>query len=105
MRWTVRQPFMTPRHCMEHMYERLFELFIWENRDQIYRMRFTDGEEYELSDCFAGSDKGKAPYGTASIMRTINANTGESNPTGTAIFFHLSDIAEVVEMETEVRWV
>jgi hypothetical protein len=78
-------------------YERLFELFAWEHRDVVYRVRFNDGEEFDLTVLVAGQDDSEPPHATASVVRTVRRRDGTEWPARNAMFFHLPEIAEVAD--------
>ncbi|MFN2564987.1 MAG: hypothetical protein ABR499_08265 [Gemmatimonadaceae bacterium] len=77
--------------------ERLFELFAWEHRDLVYRVRFQDGDEFDLTLITAGQDDGEPPHGIASVVRTVRRRDGTEWPERNAMFFHLPEIAEVAD--------
>jgi hypothetical protein len=79
----------------ESSYERLFELFAWDHREIVYRVRFRDGEEFDLTLITTGQDDGEVPHGTASVVRTVRRRDGTDWPERNAMFFHLDEIAEV----------
>jgi hypothetical protein len=81
-------------------YKPLFDLFCWENRDHVYRVYFTDGDEYEITEAYAGQDEGEQPHATASVVRVIQKASGDV-PAGTCIFFYLPEITRVVDPKTE----
>jgi hypothetical protein len=84
---------------MENPNRQLSELFNWENRERNYRVRFLDGKQCELRDVYAGQDLGERPHATAEIVRTQHPM--EELPVGRAIFFYLSEVAVVTDLETE----
>jgi hypothetical protein len=86
------------------MQEDLSELFTWEHRDQVYRVRFADGKEYDLTDCYAAKDKDEPSHATASIVQIVKSDVTETMAPGTAIFFYLSEIIEVVDQSGSVRY-
>ena len=80
-------------------YERLFELFDWENREAVYRVRFAQGDEYELYSLTAAQDIAEPPHGTALVRRTLRRAVGPW-PMTSAMLFRLGDVAEVADADT-----
>ena len=78
----------------------LFAIFTWERRETSYRVRFVDGDEYELWAVQAGQDKGEALHGSANVARTIRRADGTTWPERNAMFFRLEEIAEVADTGT-----
>jgi hypothetical protein len=79
----------------ESGYARLFELFAWEHRDLVYRVRFHDGDEFDLTLITTGQDEGELPHGTASVVRSVKRRDETEWPERNAMFFRLPEIAEV----------
>jgi hypothetical protein len=84
----------------ESGYDRLFELFDWSLREHVYRVRFADGEEYEMTAAMAGQDMNEPPHCTANVVRTIRSRDGKPFPESSAMFFMLPDVAEVADART-----
>jgi hypothetical protein len=84
--------------CMASAYLQLCDLFKWQNRDRNYCIAFSDGRQWELTDVYAAQDLGEPSRATAEIVRAIQPM--EELPRGRAVFFHLSEIAVVIDPET-----
>jgi hypothetical protein len=83
---------------MEPFYQKLYELFNWENRDRNYCITFTDGRQLHLTDVYTAQDRGEPSHATAEI---VDAGTlAEELPKGRTIFFRLSEINLVSDQET-----
>jgi hypothetical protein len=78
-------------------FERVFELFDWANRESVYRIRFADGEEYEITRVSAAQDEGESPHGTATVLKSIRTRSGAPWPDRNAIFFRLEEISTVAD--------
>ena len=81
-------------------FERLFELFDWAERQTVFRVRFVDGDAYELTGVAAAQDDGEPPHASASVVRTVSRAAGGVWPAENAMFFRLPDIAEVADRDT-----
>ena len=81
-------------------YERLVAIFDRAHKERVYRVRFDDGEEYEITAVWTGQDFGEPPHRTANVLRTVRSRDGKPFPPDGAMFFLLPHVLEVADART-----
>jgi hypothetical protein len=81
----------------EPFYQKLYELFNWENRDRNYCVSYTDGKQLQLTDVYAAPDRGEPSHAIAEVVHA--GKSAEELPKGQAIFFYLFEIKLVRDAE------
>jgi len=79
--------------------ESLKQVFRWDNRDVVLRIRFVDSEEFEMTVSGWAQDIGERPHVHGTVIRTLKSKRNWKE--GDAIMFQLHDVENVVDTTTE----
>jgi len=82
--------------------ETIETLFAREPADRAFRVTFRDGDVFVIDNVLRGQDQDDEPHVIANVTQLIRgAEEFASGPAGPAVFFYLSEIAQVSEAETD----
>ena len=79
--------------------EALKDLFSWDNRNVVLRIRFVDAEEFEMTVSGWAQDIGASPHVHGTVIRPLKSKRNWKE--GDEIMFRLWDVQGVVDPTTE----